>query len=551
MFKFFAFGDAPFFFTEQLKELSWSPRVWDLTHEFGRSLMAQLWIDYPIRVFIMLCTSIGLDWWAIDKILWIGAVVIAFFSMWTLSRFIYRSRMASILSIIIYCFNTYALMLFEGGQRGVMLAYALVPYVFYRFISSKDEIIKNGIFLALLITFDLRLAYLTIVALGIYTVLFEKNGIQQIFTVSKSFIVVIFLHAFWILPLIVVRGGGLSLTEEYTGLGMVRFLSVADFSHALTLLHPNWPENLFGKVYFQKPEFLILPIIAFSSLLKIAHGKLRIFHYFSVLILIGAFFAKGLQDPFGGIFSWCFTYIPGFVMFRDPTKFYLFIGLGYSLLIPYSLELIRAFCSKYVRLHKHVIPILFIFFWIFTIRPVFSGVMGGNFTPKSVPADYILLKDILIRDTSPSRTLWLPVSEKFAFSSEIHPIVQAQALFNTTSLSSLTEILSSSKFQSAIHDAGIKYVVVPMDVWKRIYLKNYTYDPAQKEGIVLALKNTQLHPDARFTDLKVFINDSYQYANPVPAIVKEQEYWVRVGLVVSLLTIAVCSVFLVNFHRRS
>ncbi len=56
------------------------------------------------------------------------------------------------------------------------------------------------------------------------------------------------------------------LDNDLTNPGMLHFLSFADFSHTLAFLHPNWPENLFGKVYFLQPEFLLLPVIAFSAL---------------------------------------------------------------------------------------------------------------------------------------------------------------------------------------------------------------------------------------------------------------------------------------------
>ena len=55
------------------------------------------------------------------------------------------------------------------------------------------------------------------------------------------------------------------LSHEYDMLSLL--LGMEKPPHALSLLHPNWPENLFGKVYFLQPEFLILPILAFSAFL--------------------------------------------------------------------------------------------------------------------------------------------------------------------------------------------------------------------------------------------------------------------------------------------
>ena len=59
--------------------------------------------------------------------------------------------------------------------------------------------------------------------------------------------------------------------------------------------------------------------------------------FFLILSLLGVFLAKGSNEPFGQIYIWLFEHIPGFVMFRDPTKWYMLIAVSYSVLIPYSI----------------------------------------------------------------------------------------------------------------------------------------------------------------------------------------------------------------------
>ena len=149
------------------------------------------------------------------------------------------------------------------------------------------------------------------------------------------------VNAFWVIPMAVMKNNPLeSLGSAYTSIDALKFYSFADFSHALSLLHPNWPENLFGKTYFLQSEFVIIPLIAFASLLFIgqrADSKKQIV-FFSILALIGAFLAKGAQEPFGSVYQWMFTHVPGFVMFRDPTKWYVLVALGYSVLVPITLE---------------------------------------------------------------------------------------------------------------------------------------------------------------------------------------------------------------------
>ena len=163
------------------------------------------------------------------------------------------------------------------------------------------------------------------------------------------------LHAFWILPAILTHQNPLEqLGSAYSTTGAVKFFSFAALENALSLLHPNWPENLFGKTYFMKPEFLGLPILAYISLLFISTKEktkeqkktVQYVLYFALLALIAAFLAKGANDPFGEIYLWMFTNIPGFGVFRDSTKWYVLIAISYSLLIPFSLKHLQDIFKK-------------------------------------------------------------------------------------------------------------------------------------------------------------------------------------------------------------
>ena len=135
----------------------------------------------------------------------------------------------------------------------------------------------------------------------------------------------------------------------YSSLEAVKFFSFAKLEDTIGLLHPNWPENVFGKVGFPKPEFFILPLLAFCSLFFIKNeekNKRKYILYFIVLGLLGIFLAKGTNEPFGVIYLWMFNHIPGFVMFRDPSKWYILIVISYSMLIPYSISKIYEYLKS-------------------------------------------------------------------------------------------------------------------------------------------------------------------------------------------------------------
>jgi hypothetical protein len=232
-----------------------------------------------------------------------------------------------------------------------------------------------GLVLALQVMFDVRISYITMLAVFLYYLFFLARqvnysvnliklkaqssclaGRQAKFKATKSlkvfilnllFIFIIpigiagLLHAFWIVPLLITRQNPAEqLGSFYTTAEAVRFLSFAKFENTISLLHPNWPENIFGKTYFMRPEFLILPILAYGSLLFVYKTKdLRLktyVLYFAMLGLLGAFLAKGANEPFGEVYLWLFGHFPGMIMFRDPTKWYTLVAISYSMLIPFT-----------------------------------------------------------------------------------------------------------------------------------------------------------------------------------------------------------------------
>ena len=77
---------------------------------------------------------------------------------------------------------------------------------------------------------------------------------------------------------------------------------------------------------------------AYNDLIFFLKSNKRKIVFFAFLGLTGSFLAKGMNGPFGEAYAFLFKYFPGFVMFRDPTKWYLLVILSYSILIPFVLS---------------------------------------------------------------------------------------------------------------------------------------------------------------------------------------------------------------------
>ncbi len=592
---YFAGGDSGFYFAEQLRNLSWLPQIWHPEYNLGISTLSRMWFDYPFTLLVKIFSSFGFHWDIIEKILWISVLFMAMFSIVRLSSLVFRSSIQKIIAVIVYSTNTYILMVFGGGQIGVALAYGFAPITLFQFLQNIDSVLdkggevrditKNslisGLLLSLLIAFDLRLAYLIVVAVFLYLLIrqIETNFgtlrsiiSQGVFVFIIPGCIALFTHMFWILPIMLSGWSTNDQGEMYTGMYIVKDLSFADLPHALSLLHANWPENLFGRVYFMQPEFLVLPFIAFATLLMAdrlrAKGLLdkgKILEttspakvtYFTILALLGAFLAKGVKLPFGEIYYWLYSHVPGFVLFRDSSKFYLYIALGYAVLIPLGLQVIAVRSSDAIKqiLMKVVkgrlkylfsasyenvficISVIFIIFWGFTIRQLLLGQLFGQFILKPIPPEYVKLKDLIVHDMSPYRTLWLPVPEKFAFSSDSHPVITGSTLFINSSAPELVKLIGGKKFKKTIFDSGVKYIIVPIDVEKRIFLSDYKYDVSQRKALIDSLTKSGLVKLDGFSQIAIFTNPSFVFKQYKPDIVSKQEYWVKIGLFMSMFTI--------------
>lgn len=468
---FFSSGDAPFFSQEQLQALTIFPDLWRGDEGLGISSLPSLWIDYPFRLITFLLYKLGFSWFLIDKFWWIVVFSIAAYGAYRLTK--------SYLGSVIYTTNTYILLLFDGGQLGVALAYGFLPWVFSTIDdylshqSSLKDTVKLGLFGGILFLLDIRITYIFIVLLIPFLIVHRFNTRLHLrrHVVLVPFII-LGINLFWILPSIIYKESILS--TQMNNSASLSFFSVADFSHGLSLLHPNYPENLFGRVYFFRPEFLFIPLIAFSLFLnsKISFSYIS----FGLIVLLGAFLSKGVKEPLGFVYEFLFNTVPGFFLFRDPTKWYAMVALGYSLLISNVLS-------------KKTFQLVFIIFWLFTLRFVFLGKVTGNVSPVYMTQDYERLKDILLNDTTYGSTVWIPSVEKFGYKNDLHPAMTGKVENATAS--------------------GIKYVIVPADVEKRIFLDDYKYSDASRSAIINQLdRNESLRKLTGFEDLVV-----YQTAN--------------------------------------
>lgn len=482
---------------------SFIPFAWDLNNGDGLGMFVAplLWIyvNFGLPTTI-LGQWLNLSWSVIERVWYLFPFLIfSFYFSKRLFAKIFSKNNFSLLSASIYTLNTYILMVVGGGQiAGIGIAYSIIPLILFIFIEVFENLEKNkktlyksvlaGAVLSAQSIFDIRITYITLAAifvLWIFKILKNKNDFLKLvlFMFVVPGIIMFLLNAFWIIPTALSgRNPVQDMGSAYSSLSAVKFFSFAKLEDAISLLHPNWPENIFGKVGFLKPEFLLLPVLAFLSLSflkKESEAKRTFVIFFASLGILGAFLAKGANDPFGSLYLWLFDHLPGFIMFRDSSKWYVLIALSYSMLIPYSLEKIYEFLKTKKSLVKFV-PLGFMFavivYFLFLIRPAFLGQLNGTFKSVVIPSEYIKLEKYLSTQDNFFRTLWLPSTQRFAYYSNNHPAVPAQIYFNKQNLKDLINDLKSKDAEQTLEESSIKYVIIPYDSQGEIFLKDRKYD---------------------------------------------------------------------------
>ena len=479
-------GDWPFLFSENIKEFAWP---------FATRSGGLPPLDFYFQLTAKVLGTLGLSWAWIERLVWFWPfLLLSVFSAFSLAKALFPDRkLIWWLAPLIYLFNTYILMVAGGGQMGVALAYALSPLTLTLLISQKTRFqplvgkIIGGVILSLQMMFDPRLALLTILmAMGYYLAVGQSKFKSMVARLAIPTLITSGIHLIWVGPAL--WKGGQALPINYTHQGWLDFLSFATFSNSISLLHPNWPENIFGKVYFMRPEFLIIPMVAFSSVLLVQKDTVKRVAFLAMMGLLGAFLAKGIQPPLGEVYLWLFQYLPGFNLFRDPTKFYLLVAISYSLLIPFTLkELINKMKNSLTG--RSLLVILLISFWFLMLQPAWKGQLTGTFQAKPVPDKYVELKNYLVDQNQSFGVLWMPIRQRFGFSSQSIPAIESDKLLD----------------QKKLTGQGIKYLIIPFDSEQEIFLEDRKYSSQQRLEFDQKLSQVDwLRPIEGFGEISVY-----------------------------------------------
>lgn len=338
------------------------------------------------------------------------------FGLWKLGKIFNLSPPGRIISVIFYLTNTYVLMVFDGGQLLWFLAYSFLPICFYLFEeqinSTGKNLYKPALAVVILGFFDIRAVFLFAFALlfrFVFQLLIEgSNRIIYWFAFYAKFAflyITIFipLNAYWLLPLFMTKDA--VLPGSFTSLATADILNFTSLLHGIFLYQPHWYRNIFGLISFPKSMYVLIPLLVFSAAI-LRKKDLYVGYLLSVAVL-SIFFIKGTQPPFGAFFEYLLNYLPGFFIFRDPTKFFVLIAFSYSLLLGIVCTEVIKKRSFFGKLNGFL-PYAIIGYILILSLPIIAGKSSGLLGMIRLTSDFNRLENYLKTDSNFSKVLWIP-----------------------------------------------------------------------------------------------------------------------------------------------
>lgn len=452
------------------------PRTWSVTgtEGLGEYTVFTLW-SWPFSFLNGLFGNLGLSFEILKRILIIVPFLIV--GVWGIKKLCGHmglSQMATFISVLFYLTNTYILLLIDGGQLTIALAYVLFPIAYQAIEKSiqtgyKQKILA-GLTVSLLAVFDFRFLYVLFLLSFLrflYEFLFLSPSKWGFWSLNwiKSGIVLLFiiggLNFYW---LFILFKAPLS-SEIYTSLIQASHSSFISLGHAFFMLSPHWFKNVFGQINQLNLEFILVPFLVFLA--PILKPRNKIVGFWLLVAILSIFITKGSAEPLSRIYPWLYSNIPGFSLFRDSSKFFFLLALSYSLLIGVTVdEVVRRINLSKIRV---VFLLIIISYLIFLVRPVWLGWMTGTFSNPPLQEEFSNINDFISNDPEVANVFWIPTIFPLTSLDSYHPAIEASRLSRKRPFTQATvgsyeifNYLREASYMGQLFEvANIKYIVYP------------------------------------------------------------------------------------------
>lgn len=495
---------------------------WYLPYSFIKTYIPSIWYDsystwwlYPLTFtqipIFYLFNLLGADYNLWAKIIFYFPLLMLLIISWFFIPYkISKNKDISSIIFLLFSLNSFILSVIIWSTPLIALAYSLMPisfYYLYKYFLLKEYTCTTPLFFwlvfGIIIMLDIRYAhifFLFIIMFFILNLSLKKItlNIKKIFIFALvSFLWVIIINLFWLLPYYFSWNDFISLPQWFDNPNWINVHTVNDFINLFSLKHSYWPNVLdWVKNNVEFYWFLFFPILVFSYIFnknKNNNHYLILFLFSSILFLWSNFIIENLN-------TYIFMNIPTFNIQRDPFKYFVLVILSlYIFLLHLNIKQ-KWLC--YIMILSIAFPILMsikLNYWIF-----------GE---KEIPQDYKDLNVILSSDTSINRILWVPYKHRYG---EFNTNKSAMQYFDfqsywflNLSKTDSSIIYNTDDFHKLLNIFWIKYLIVPYDPLWEWWEVSYSHMLSSSNFLETLKNDTWLIYKQLSDNLHLFINNNY------------------------------------------
>ena len=276
-------------------------------------------------------------------------------------------------SVLYFIFNTYFLYT-SFSHLMILFSVSILPLLLYWYLRLIEEqnninIIVFGLVYTFSCIYEVRITLINTIILLIVSTFYHKEFFQFLKNYKKLLLLILlilWLNFYWINALFVWNFNEAASKVIFRWVFWDQFTNIF---YAITAYKPYWDVGWNSRdfILFEIPILTFLYITTLISNAFFQRQKKLIILSF-VFVALWAFLLKQDADPFSWTYTWLYNNLPGFSIFRESSKFSIFVILGYS--IGFTLFLYNIRSNFPLRTYKWVSALL-IFTILYPALPLF------------------------------------------------------------------------------------------------------------------------------------------------------------------------------------
>ncbi len=481
------YGDWQYRPDESVREQVSSWMTWIPFNGIGSANV--LMSGFPLRGLAWgLITQIGFSYDIATKItLFLPVALAGFLVPFLVGRRWFKHDFISFVAAVFYGSTAYYLTL-QTGHLPIAVIYAFLPLIVWQLdIALRVNALRDWLLLALTfcagIFYEVRIMYIVACVLVLYAIVFIclhpvrlRHYIKHI-SIASGFIVL--ANIFWLLPTKLAAAQGI---DDIAGRGLFGD-GLFNLQQSFAIMKWNWTGAAIDRTFMAQPvpPYLFIVPIVICICLVFANKYRRQLLFFLLLTSIGFLLTKQSTEPFATLYEWLYNNFPGFILFREASKFYIVVAFGYFGLLGYGLLGLNDYKHT---LRGNTLPFAFyaavsgvLLVAALNLVPTANMQLGNTFKNAQMPADYSKLKDFINKQPDFFRTYWVPRDSWWGFYDNTHPKVRAVDIlaqdWKTLPIDrgsgsgydlaqSTTAVFDQPYSADLLRKASVKYVIVPL-----------------------------------------------------------------------------------------